>query len=132
MMAAKSVYHKDFTGVIVGPDGVERYYIRGAYGRVDDLPSIIHPDGTRIWFKENPKRGLMGQSASYEHREGDKPAVIRANGDQVFFKFGKLHRDGVEPAVILFGVGLKWFRHGECIAYQLNGLEKVDLTSLPD
>jgi len=44
------------------------------------------------------------------HRDGDNPALIWDNGQQ-WWKNGKKHRDGDEPAVI--GYGSKyWYKHG--------------------
>lgn len=124
-MTEQNGYRKDFTGCLVSPDGIERHFINGAYGREGDMPSVVHPDGTRHWFKENPKRGGFGQQASVPHRDGDQPATIRANGDQLFFSDGKLHRDGDQPAVILTEGTRKWFLNGVCMAYQISGGEKV-------
>jgi len=118
------VYHTSFTGRIVAPDGIERHFIRGAYGRENDLPSVIYPDGSQFWFIENVKRGGMGQQASVQHRDNDLPATIRANGDQLYYQFGKLHREGGNPAVIQADGTLKWFEKGKCLAYHLPGDEK--------
>jgi hypothetical protein len=40
------------------------------------------------------------------HQENDLPAVIKANGTRLWYKFGKLHRDNNEPAIIDCSRGL--------------------------
>jgi len=57
-------YHSKFTGMIIAPDGVTRHFQLGAYGRAEDLPALICPDGSQHWYVPNPKRGEMGQQAS--------------------------------------------------------------------
>jgi len=117
-------YHREFTGCLISPDGVERHFIKGAYGREGDLPSIILVNGSQFWYKANPKRGGFGQPDALQHRDGDKPAVIKENGDLFYYIDGKLHRENDKPAVILTNGTLKWFIKKVCVAYQLPGMEK--------
>ena len=42
------------------------------------------------------------------HRDGDEPAVIWSNGTKEYYKNGKSHRDGDKPAVI-WSDGAKWY-----------------------
>lgn len=108
-------YSKTFTGTLTAPDGTIRHFINGALGREGDLPAVEYPDGAVVYYVENPKRGGFGQHSSVEHRIGG-PALIRANGDQIYYRFGKVHRDPDEgPAVILHTGIKKWFVNGECI-----------------
>jgi len=37
------------------------------------------------------------------HSRNDEPAVIYPSGDKEWYRYGKLHRDGDEPAVIKLG-----------------------------
>ena len=47
------------------------------------------------------------------HREGDQPAIIYSNSDQYWFKEGKLHRDGDQPAIIYANGNQEWYKKGE-------------------
>lgn len=107
-------YTKIFTGCLTAPDGTCRWFINGAPGREDDHPSVVYPDGTQVYYKENPRRGGIGQRASLEHRDGG-PALIKPNGDLVYYQWGKVSRkDG--PAMILVSQGVqKWVEGGEFI-----------------
>ena len=75
-----SEYTKTYTGVLTAQDGTRRHFINGAPGRDGDLPAVEYPDGGVVFYRENPKRGGMGQRASLEHRNGG-PAVEMAGGD---------------------------------------------------
>lgn len=108
-------YSKTFTGSLTAPDGTIRHFINGALGRDGDLPAVEYPDRGVVYYCENPKRGGFGQHSSVEHRVGG-PALVRANGDQIYYQLGKVHRDPDEgPAVILHTGVRKWFVNGECL-----------------
>ena len=47
------------------------------------------------------------------HREGDKPALISANGDQYWYQHDQLHREGDQPAVIYPNGHQEWYQHGQ-------------------
>ena len=47
------------------------------------------------------------------HRDGDLPAISRANGDQEWYQHGKLHRDGDLPAFIGADGTQVWYQHGK-------------------
>jgi predicted lipoprotein with Yx(FWY)xxD motif len=47
------------------------------------------------------------------HRDGDKPAIIRTDGTQFWYKNDKKHRDGDKPAVIHADGTQEWYRNGE-------------------
>jgi hypothetical protein len=50
------------------------------------------------------------------HRDGDQPAVITrpVNGDQYWYQDGKRHRDGDKPAMILLSIGSRgWYQNGK-------------------
>lgn len=112
-------YSKTFTGTLIAPDGTIRHFINGALGRKGDLPAVEYPDGSVVYYVENPKRGAFGQHSSLEHRVGG-PALVRANGDQIYYQLGKVHRDPNEgPAVILHTGVKKWFVNGECVRFEL-------------
>lgn len=108
-------YSKTFTGSLTAPDGTIRHFINGALGRDGDLPAVEYPDGSVVYYCENPKRGGFGQHSSVEHRVGG-PALVRANGDRIYYQFGKVHHDPNDgPAVILHTGVKKWFVNGECL-----------------
>lgn len=112
-------YSKTFTGTLIAPDGTIRHFINGALGRKGDLPAVEYPDGSVVYYVENPKRGAFGQHSSLEHRVGG-PALVRANGDQIYYQLDKVHRDPNEgPAVILHTGVKKWFVNGECVRFEL-------------
>lgn len=114
-------YHKKFTGCLVDPDGVERHFINGAYGREGDLPSVIYPNGTQCWYIENPKRGGFGQFPALPHRIGG-PAVIRGDGSKIYYQWGKLHRPEAEgPAMDMADGTKKWFENDKCLRFELPG-----------
>jgi antitoxin component YwqK of YwqJK toxin-antitoxin module len=74
------------------------------YAKVDiDEPTEIDDKGHRRW------RNKKGQL----HRDGDKPAVILANGTQYWFRNGEIHRDNDLPAVIRASGTKEWYQHGE-------------------
>lgn len=119
-------YTKIFTGALTAPDGTVRHFINGALGREGDQPAVEYPDGTVVYYTVNPKRGAMGQRTSLEHRVGG-PALIRSNGDQIYYHLGKIHRDPAEgPAVILSNGVRKWFEHGDFVR-----LERPDAAPSP-
>jgi hypothetical protein len=47
------------------------------------------------------------------HSIDDLPAVITADGDQLWYKEGKIHRDGDLPAIILAYGTQYWFKEGK-------------------
>lgn len=46
------------------------------------------------------------------HRDGDQPAIIYSNGDKLWRRHGKLHRDGDQPAIIWANGDKAWYKHG--------------------
>ncbi|MBK8318443.1 MAG: hypothetical protein IPL05_07550 [Betaproteobacteria bacterium] len=73
-----SEYTKTYTGVLTAQDGTRRHFINGAPGRDGDLPAVEYPDGGVVFYRENPKRGGMGQRASLEHFRNGELAVEMA------------------------------------------------------
>lgn len=68
---------------------IKIWYINGIISRDNDLPSIIHDDGSLYWY-------INGK----QDRENDKPACILSSGSLIWFKNGLIHRDGNKPAAI--------------------------------
>jgi len=59
--------------------------------------------GTKRWFNES------GQL----HRDGDKPAVVWADGDKFWYRNGKRHRDGNKPALERPNGDKFWYQNGK-------------------
>jgi hypothetical protein len=59
------------------------------------------PNGTLVWYKN----GVY-------HRDGDKPAWIRANGTLEWWKNDQNHRDSDKPAEICADGTLEWWKNG--------------------
>lgn len=70
---------------------------------------VVHSSGTREWLDEDGKR----------HREGDQPAIIYADGSQMWYSHGKLHRSNGLPAVIMANGRQEWWNNGEQIRVML-------------
>lgn len=122
-MDTKVKYNKSFTGSLNDSNGNVRHFINGAYGRENDLPAIEYIDGSRLWYKENPKRNAgFGARQEILHRMGG-PAVIYANGDTYWMQDGELHRDDDLPAIIKFDVK-KWFIRGKFIRLEFTTCAK--------
>ena len=69
----------------------------------DDLPAVIFADGSsQFWYKD----GRL-------HRDGDLPAITRANGSQRWYKDGEKHRDGDLPAEIYASGTQVWYKDGK-------------------
>jgi hypothetical protein len=64
----------------------------------------VYPDGCTRWHDpDNP---------DVIHREGDKPAIVYADGTRLWYKDGKLHRKGNRPAVVGADGGQLWYYMG--------------------
>jgi len=74
----------------------------GLLHRDNDLPAIVHSEGTKEWYQHGKV-----------HRENDKPAKIFADGDQYWFINNELHRDN-GPAIIKYnGDSKHWYQRGK-------------------
>jgi hypothetical protein len=107
-------YSKSFTGSLTDPNGTVRHFIQGACCRNHDLPAVEYADGTKIWYKENPKRGEgFGQRSEIQHRVGGASAIY-ASGVEHWMQNGIFHRDDDGPAFISTSVK-KWFLNGKLL-----------------
>ena len=77
--------------------------LRAARGAWLETPTKVTADGTRIWKN----------AASQFHRGGDRPAIVCANGDQVWYERGRCHREGGQPAVVCADGHREWHKRGE-------------------
>jgi hypothetical protein len=103
-------------------------WTRSLLHRDDDQPAIVHANGTQEWYKDD-KRHREGDKPAIiyangngaqewyrdgkRHREGDKPAIIYANGTQCWCKDGELHRNDDQPAVVCTNGAQEWYRDGK-------------------
>jgi hypothetical protein len=78
----------------------QAWFRNGKLHRENDLPAVIHFDGTQKWY-------LDGKL----HRDNDLPAIMDANGNQAWFQNGELHRDNDLPAIKW---ARKWFQRIIC------------------
>lgn len=61
----------------------------------------------------NSRGDLCWIDSSYSpYREGDKPAIIYADGTIEYYKYGRLHRDGNKPAAILNSGDKMYYTNG--------------------
>jgi hypothetical protein len=103
------------------------YSLFGKTHREEDLPAMILNDGNKLcWYINNElSRGgdkphivrADGDMRWYKdgnlNREGDLPALICANGDMQWYKDGLLHREGDLPAVICKNGTQSWYHYGK-------------------
>ena len=63
---------------------------------------VVDKYGNKFWYNQ------QGQ----QHREGDKPAVERADGTNVWFVNGQCHREGGLPAIEYENGSKAWYVNG--------------------
>jgi hypothetical protein len=71
--------------------------------------------GDQYWFKD----GKL-------HRDGDRPAVICANGNRYWYKDGKLHRDGDRPAAMYADGSQFYYKNGMYYTPEIEILENQE------
>ncbi len=89
----------------------------------EESPTIIGNDS--YWYKngvlhrERDKPAIARRNGDQHwirngkhHREGDKPASIYQNGDRCWYRDGKLHREGNKPAVMYQTGDQFWYKDG--------------------
>lgn len=59
--------------------------------------------------------------ARHRNNNSDLPAIIRANGDQMWYQNGDLHRDNNLPAIIYANGGQLWYQHNNLHRGGING-----------
>jgi hypothetical protein len=67
------------------------------------LGPVTDEHGTTRWYDGGGKC----------HRDGDLPAVMYADGTQVWYQHGNKHRDGDLPAVVWENGSQRWYKHGK-------------------
>lgn len=101
------------------------WYQNGIIARADDQPHKVHYDGSCAWMIPKPSNHIytmcdldidlskLEELCYVFHRDGKKPAVILADGTQIWFNRGKIegyYLNGVYmPAVILADGTKMWF-----------------------
>jgi len=79
---------------------LKAHYKNGVIHRDDDLPAVLHKNGTLFWLKDGKT-----------HRKGG-PAVLFKDGETQWYQKNKLHR-WIKPAVECKDGTKAWFRHGK-------------------
>jgi hypothetical protein len=119
--------HREDGPAIEYSDGDKSWYINGNRHR-EDGPAIERVNGYKAWyidgtklseeeFNARPKKTLLSNGTiewkvnGKLHRE-DGPAIERTNGDRFYYKNGRIHRDGGEPAVIT-DIYVMWCKDGQ-------------------
>src|SRR5690606_8118017 len=74
------------------------WYLFGKTGRLNDKPSIVFKNGSKIWMK-----------AGIHYREGDKPACKDKEG-RMWYKYGVRYRNGNKPSYISHYGDLRWYK----------------------
>ena len=91
-------------GLVVEPNGVQRWYKDDKLHSEDDLPAVIYTDGILVWFQNGVK-----------HRENDLPAETYNScshaGSKVWYIDGREHREN-GPSTIWNDGSLEWWLHG--------------------
>lgn len=107
----------------------DKYWMNsnGRYHRVDDMPAVIHHDGTLEWWVNGERHrdpaidkpaimyahgGLSWYVKGQLHRDGDKPAEVRTNGSRLWYVKGSLHRDNDKPAIEWSNGSREWYMNG--------------------
>jgi len=67
-------------------------------------------DGSQTY---NDITGLYWDKNDLRHRDGDKPAIIWADGGLRWYQNGKEHRNGDKPAWIGADGSLIWYQNGQ-------------------
>jgi antitoxin component YwqK of YwqJK toxin-antitoxin module len=97
----------------------------GKLHSVNDLPAIIHANGTKYWYcndkihRENDLPAIIYANDNKHwycngeiHRENDLPASIHSNGDKYWYCKGKLHRENDLHAIIHANGNKFWYCNG--------------------
>lgn len=82
--------------------GTTQYFANGKKHRDNDLPAIVHSDGSQKWYQD-------GEC----HRDGDLPACVEADGTQEWYQNGECHRDDDLPAVVYAAGHRVWYQRGQ-------------------
>ena len=85
---------------VIHRDGTKQWYQNGLLHRDNDLPAMIYSNGSKCWYQND----LL-------HRENDLPAGIYQNGDLFWFKNGLRHRENDLPAIIFHNGDQYWYRY---------------------
>lgn len=73
---------------------------------------LLHSEDSHMRVGCNAK---VWEKKGIRHRDGDKPAIIFANGSKFWYRDGLLHRDGDKPAVVYLDGQKEWWTFGSFI-----------------
>lgn len=92
-------------------DGTRRYYMGQKLHRADGPAVDETPDGRQEWWLNGEWQRTAWRNEKGELHLENAPAIVRANGDQLWYKNNRCHRkDG--PAVERSDGYKVWYRHG--------------------
>ena len=108
---------------VVHTETVTKYMRDGVLHRDDDLPAVIHKDGSREWWVHG-KRLRWDPRNPTELRCDPSTGNYEVSATRIWHNIdGEIHRDS-GPAVIHFNGTKEWWKHGE--RYRDNGLPTVE------
>lgn len=137
-----SVKVKMLYSIVELEDGSRGTYVNGVLQSIDDMPSLIRPDGTKMWHD----RGLLNRKNLFAvehadgtvgwfkndklHRDEDLPAVSAPDGYMAYYKNGVLHRER-GPAVKHPSGSVEYWLGGEKITKEEHQLYCEETKRIP-
>ena len=94
--------------------------------------TVLWKNDAKFWYKFlyvmndkiYTKIGLYYLKNNILNRDFDKPAIIKSNGDKLWYLNGKIHREGGLPAIICSNGNKYWYFNGKL--HRDDGLPAID------
>ena len=106
--AARRLHNVDDLPAMVTHGGDMHWYQDGVYAREGGKPHMVDASGVERWYRLSD--GIHQEEQL--HRDGDLPAWIEPNGDQIWFQFGKISRGGDKPSRVFANGTQVWHLDG--------------------